>query len=397
MTDDVSCWTPSARRSAGTAARSPASARTTSPHTSSRAVVDRATELDPARIDDVFFGDANGAGEDNRNVARMAALLAGLPTSAPGRDGQPAVRVRAGGRHRRQPRRRGRRRLARHRRRRRVDEPRAVGAAEAGQGHSRPHPRRCTRPRWAGGWSTRTCPATGRSPSARRPSCSPRSTASPATRRTSSRSAAITTPRAAWDGRRVRRRGRARARRRARPRRVDPRRHHASRRLARLKPAFRPDGTVTAGNAQPAQRRRRGAARSATTDGAQTAGRAPLARIVSRGVAAVEPQYFGIGPVEAARIALAAGRHRLGRPRAGRAERGVRRAVAGVPRRMARPRPGDRQRARRRDRDRPSAGLLRRAHRRASRARAARPRRRVRPGRDLHRRRPGPRVVLEAA
>ncbi|MEU3525847.1 thiolase family protein [Streptomyces sp. NPDC038707] len=40
--------------------------------------------LDPARIDDVYWGAANQAGEDNRNVARMAALLAGLPDSVPG-------------------------------------------------------------------------------------------------------------------------------------------------------------------------------------------------------------------------------------------------------------------------------------------------------------------------
>ncbi|WP_028798856.1 thiolase family protein [Streptomyces sp. 142MFCol3.1] len=40
--------------------------------------------LDPARIDDVYWGAANQAGEDNRNVARMAALLAGLPESVPG-------------------------------------------------------------------------------------------------------------------------------------------------------------------------------------------------------------------------------------------------------------------------------------------------------------------------
>ncbi len=44
----------------------------------------RVEGLDPALVDDVFFGDANGAGEDNRNVARMAVLLAGLPTSVPG-------------------------------------------------------------------------------------------------------------------------------------------------------------------------------------------------------------------------------------------------------------------------------------------------------------------------
>jgi len=49
-----------------------------------RSLVQRSPELDPARLDDVFFGDANGAGEDNRNVARMASLLAGLPTSVPG-------------------------------------------------------------------------------------------------------------------------------------------------------------------------------------------------------------------------------------------------------------------------------------------------------------------------
>lgn len=44
----------------------------------------RNAQLDPARLDDVYFGDANAAGEDNRNVARMAALLAGFPTSVPG-------------------------------------------------------------------------------------------------------------------------------------------------------------------------------------------------------------------------------------------------------------------------------------------------------------------------
>ncbi|MEU7151537.1 thiolase family protein [Streptomyces sp. NPDC045456] len=49
-----------------------------------KALVERTPDLDPARIDDVVFGDANGAGEDNRNVARMAVLLSGLPTSVPG-------------------------------------------------------------------------------------------------------------------------------------------------------------------------------------------------------------------------------------------------------------------------------------------------------------------------
>jgi acetyl-CoA acetyltransferase family protein len=49
-----------------------------------RELVARQPGLEPERIDDVIFGDTNGAGEDNRNVARMASLLAGLPTSVPG-------------------------------------------------------------------------------------------------------------------------------------------------------------------------------------------------------------------------------------------------------------------------------------------------------------------------
>ncbi|WP_203143699.1 3-oxoadipyl-CoA thiolase [Marinobacter mangrovi] len=49
-----------------------------------KAVLAEAPELDPAAIDEVIMGCANQAGEDNRNVARMSALLAGLPTSVPG-------------------------------------------------------------------------------------------------------------------------------------------------------------------------------------------------------------------------------------------------------------------------------------------------------------------------
>jgi acetyl-CoA acetyltransferase family protein len=48
-----------------------------------RAIVERAG-IDPGRIDDVLLGDANQAGEDNRDVARFAALLAGFPTTVPG-------------------------------------------------------------------------------------------------------------------------------------------------------------------------------------------------------------------------------------------------------------------------------------------------------------------------
>lgn len=49
-----------------------------------RALLERNPQLDPAAIGEVFLGSANQAGEDNRNVARMAALLAGLPESVPG-------------------------------------------------------------------------------------------------------------------------------------------------------------------------------------------------------------------------------------------------------------------------------------------------------------------------
>jgi acetyl-CoA acetyltransferase family protein len=49
-----------------------------------RSLVARHAGLDPETIDDVLLGNANGAGEENRNVARMAVLLAGWPTSVPG-------------------------------------------------------------------------------------------------------------------------------------------------------------------------------------------------------------------------------------------------------------------------------------------------------------------------
>ncbi len=49
-----------------------------------RALLARSPWLDPARIDDVYWGAANQAGEDNRNVARMGVLLAGLPVEVPG-------------------------------------------------------------------------------------------------------------------------------------------------------------------------------------------------------------------------------------------------------------------------------------------------------------------------
>ncbi|QIS20106.1 thiolase family protein [Nocardia terpenica] len=73
--------------------------------------------------------------------------------------------------------------------------------------------------------------------------------------------------------------------------------------LARLTPSFRAEGTVTAGNASPLND---GAAALLLGDEslADRLGRRPLARIAGRGAAGVDPDVFGIGPVQAARIAL---------------------------------------------------------------------------------------------
>ena len=73
--------------------------------------------------------------------------------------------------------------------------------------------------------------------------------------------------------------------------------------LAKLKPSFRPDGTITAGNASPLND---GAAAllMGSQGAAEVIGGEPVARIAGRGAAALEPQMFGYAPVEAAEIAL---------------------------------------------------------------------------------------------
>ncbi len=80
----------------------------------------RRTGADPAGIDDVLFGCANQAGEDNRNVARMSAAARRAAACGAGGDGQSAVRLGAGGGHRRGARDR--------RRRRRPDRSRAASS-----------------------------------------------------------------------------------------------------------------------------------------------------------------------------------------------------------------------------------------------------------------------------
>src|SRR5262249_5802095 len=73
--------------------------------------------------------------------------------------------------------------------------------------------------------------------------------------------------------------------------------------LARLKPAFRPNGTITAGNAPGLND---AAAAMVLADGAwaDKRGLVPTARLVSYGIAAVEPGMFGLGPVPAVQQAL---------------------------------------------------------------------------------------------
>lgn len=73
--------------------------------------------------------------------------------------------------------------------------------------------------------------------------------------------------------------------------------------LGGLKPVFRPDGTITAGNASPLNDGA-SALLLGSADAADTIGRDPIARIAGRGVHALDPQEFGFAPVEAANAAL---------------------------------------------------------------------------------------------
>ena len=257
------------------------------------------------------------------------------------------------------------------------------------RGYSRTATRRCTRPRSAGGWSTREMPeqwTISLGESAEKLADDPRHLARGPGRVRGAQPPARGAPRGTsgryddWvvavpDTELERDEGI----------RADTR----VEKLAKLKPAFAKDGTVTAGNASPLND---GAAALLLGDEAARAaiGREPLARIAGRGSAGVDPDVFGIAPVEAAEPGARAGRHRLGRRRRGRAQRGVRLAVARLPRASGR--------SSTRRRSTSTAARSRSATRSAprgardprhARPRAAPPRRRLRRGRDVHRRRPG--------
>ncbi|MCA1692500.1 MAG: thiolase family protein [Actinobacteria bacterium] len=270
-----------------------------------RSLLDRTPSLDPAAVDDVVLGDANGAGEDNRNVARMAALLAGMPPSVPGvtvnrlcGSGLEAV-IHAG------------RAIA-------LGDS-AVCIAGGVESMSRapwvvlkpdsPFPRddamlhsttlgwRLVNPRLPPEW---TIPlGEGAEVLAERHRIGRRSQDEFAL-------ASHRRAEAAWQS------GRFQAEAVAVPgpdgralleRDESIRPDTSVEALARLRPAFRPDGTVTAGNSSPLSD---GAAALLLADEATVAGldAQPLARMVARGLSAVEPPVFGIAPVPAAEQAL---------------------------------------------------------------------------------------------
>jgi acetyl-CoA acetyltransferase family protein len=266
-----------------------------------RSLLARSPELDPAAVEDVILGDANQSGEDNRNVARMAALLAGMPTSVPG---STVNRLCGSGLDAA------------------IGASRAVAAGDASlmiaggvesmsrapwvlpkpergypRGHETLHSTtlgwRMVNPAMPERWTI----SLGESAEALADRYGISREAQDEFAVRSHRGAA-----AAWDagvfsdeivvvpGSDL-----------TRDEGIRP--DSSVEALARLKPVFRPQGTVTAGNASPLND---GSAALLIGDeaGAAAAGRTPLARIAGRGAAGVDPDVFGIGPVEAAHRAL---------------------------------------------------------------------------------------------
>jgi acetyl-CoA acetyltransferase family protein len=267
--------------------------------------------VDPERVADVYFGAANQAGEDNRDVARMAALLAGLPQSVPGAtvnrlcaSGLEAVNA-------------------------------AARAVKLGEGDfylaggvesmsrapwvlpkpKRGFPRgdatlhdttlgwRLVNPRMAElGVSTESMGETGENVAERygigreaQDAYALRSHRRAVEATQSGRFAEEIVPIEAP-------RGRETATVEADE---GPRPDASPEAMAKLRPVFREDGTVTAGNASTLND---GAACTlvASAAGVEALGAEPLARVVSFGVAGVDPAYMGIGPALAVPRALAA-------------------------------------------------------------------------------------------
>ncbi|WP_017602928.1 thiolase family protein [Nocardiopsis alkaliphila] len=265
-----------------------------------RSLVERAPELDPSALDEVLLGNANGAGEENRNVARMAVLLADLPTSVPGVtvnrlcgsgmeaaiQGARAIQtgdaslVVAGGVE------------SMSRAPWVLPKPDKAFPATDAALHSTTLGWRMVNPRMPKEWTL----SLGQSTEQLAEAYDVNRADQDAYALDSHAKAARAWAEGVFDDEIVQVQG-------AHLDRDESIRESCLDKLAALEPAFRDQGTITAGNASPLND---GAAALLLGDtvAAEAAGVRPLARLVSRGVAGVDPDVFGIGPVRAAEIAL---------------------------------------------------------------------------------------------
>jgi acetyl-CoA acetyltransferase family protein len=266
-----------------------------------RALLERTPALEHERIDELIFGDANQAGEDNRNVARMAALLAGLPTSVPGSTINRLC---------------GSSLDAAMQASRQVETGDAqvvlVGGVESmsrapwvmlkperayPRGHEQLHSStlgwRMVNPQMPEQWTISLGQSAEKLASIYNVS---REAQDEFALRSHQRAAQ------AWeDGFYQRWVVPVPDTELERDENIRP--DTTLEKLAKLKPAFAKDGTVTAGNASPLNDGA-GAMLVAGEAAAESLGVEPLARIVSRGAAGADPDVFGIAPVQAANTAL---------------------------------------------------------------------------------------------
>ncbi|MFJ8357478.1 thiolase family protein [Streptomyces sp. NPDC093984] len=266
-----------------------------------RALLERSPGLDPAHIDDVLLGNANGAGEENRDVARMAVLLAGLPVGVPGATvnrlcgsgmeaviqaaraialGDASIAV-AGGVE------------SMSRAPWVLPKPERAFPAKDQQLYSTTLGWRMVNPRMPEEW---TIPL-GESAELVGAKHGITREAQDAFALASHRNAARAWRDGRYDGEVVPVEGVDL------PRDENIRDNTSLEALAKLKPAFVTEGTVTAGNASPLND---GAAALLLADeeGLAAIGREPLARVRAAAVTGIEPQYFGLGPVDAIRKVL---------------------------------------------------------------------------------------------
>jgi acetyl-CoA acyltransferase len=264
-------------------------------------LVARHPGLDPSAIDDVYIGNGNGAGEENRNVGRMALLLAGLPTSVPGAttnrlcgsgleavvQASRAIAVGdadvclAGGVE------------SMSRAPWVVQKPEAAYVRTDQVMHSTTLGWRMVNPRHPKQWTVplgEGAEILADELQISRPVQDAFAMASHQKAAAAWRAGRFADEVVPVDGVDL-----------ATDECVRPDVNQAA--LARLKPVFRTEGTVTAGNASPMND---GAAALllASERGVQATGAEPLAQIVARAAAGVEPHRYGIGPVPAAEVAL---------------------------------------------------------------------------------------------